>query len=396
MIPGTGTINDYGDFISNCTLGQLPYKIPVSSLNDVQLYIDIGVTKPSTILYELIHTCGPNAGMIETLATSSYVIGQNKSDRWYGVFKNLTGATDPNCFVIAITLDSNIYFSEEYCIETCDGPTSIEGCYGNLDPLISTDCNGIYFGVHAGTDTPLGDSSIVYRHKVFMRGIEVTTSGIKNTYRQGRTRTFRTERDKLFLFWSEIIPEWYLDEVDAVMFRGEVNIDGTRYLLNETAYEKVDECLKQWKPSATFKESCYQSFSCETDPCAEPPEECCDPVILSATTDIIGEESQDSGFPPTTPDEIAPTIVVHAVVDGIVVVTGTTDPVTGIASGNNTITCAGFAGVRVLIMRGTLPLPGIDPGGGADYYTKALGSATITLNSNMVANEFIYIETIPF
>lgn len=396
MLPGTGTITNYGNYISNCTLGQLPYKIPVNSLSDVQLYIDIGLVKPTTVLYELIHTCGPNAGSIETLASTTYVIGQDKNDRWFGVFKGLTGATDPSCFVIAITLDANIYFSEEYCIETCDDLKYIQGCYGNLDPLISTDCNGIYFGVHSGTGTVLGDSSVTYRHKVFLRGVEVTISAIKNNYKQGRTRTFRTEKEKIFLLWSEIIPEWYLEDVDAVLFRGEVSIDGTNYLLNETAYEKVDECLKQWKPIATLKESCYQSFSCEADPCAEPPEECCDPVVINAVTNIITEESQDSGYPPATPDDIQPTIVVHAVVDGTVITTGTVAPVTGFTSGSTVVSCSGFAGVRVLIMRGTLPLPGVNPGGGVSYYTKNIGDAFITFSDPLVNGEFVYIETIPF
>jgi len=394
MIPGTGTISDYANFTSNCTLGQLPYKIPINNLSDVQLYIDIGVTKPTLIGYELIHTCGPLAGTVEALATTDYLVGQDKNDRWFGVFKNLTGGTNLNCFVIAITLDGNIYFSEEYCIDSCQNPTSIEGCYGNLDPSISTDCNGIYFGGHAGTDTPLGTTTIRYRHKVFLRGVEITASAFKNTFKQGRTRTFRTEGEKLFKFWSELVPEWYISEVNGVFFRGQVVINGTTYLLNETLFDKVEECLKQWKTDATFKESCYQSYSCEDDPCAEAPESCCDPVVINATIDEVEEESQSSGYPPT-PEATAPTITIHAIVDGTVVVTGTTDPVTGLTSGNAVVSCNGFAGVRVLVFRGQFPLPGIDPGGGESFYTKNLADNFITFSENLVNDEYIYIETIP-
>lgn len=393
MIPGLGTISDYGDYISNCTLGQLPYKIPVTGLSDVQLYINIGSVKPSTVLYELIHTCGPNAGLVETLATTSYVIGQNKDNQWYGVFKDFTGAGSLNCFVIAITLDSTIYFSEEYCIDSCQSPASVEGCYGNLDPELSTDCNGIYFGVHAGTGDALGDTSITYRHKIFMRGIEITLASIKNSFKQGRTRTFRTEKEKLFQFWSEIIPEWYLVEVDSVFYRGEVKIGGIRYLLNETLYEKPDECLKQWLPKATFKESCYQSFSCEDDPCALPPESCCDPVIIGVAVDTIAEESQSSGLP-LPPPEPGSIIVIQSVIGGVTTVSGTVSPVTGLSNGSTVVSCSDFDGVRVMIFRGTLPLPGINPGGGGSYFTKNLADTFITFSDPLVTNEFVYIETI--
>lgn len=396
MIPGTGTITDYGNFSNNCVAGQMPYKIPVNSISDIQLFIDIGTTKPTTVLYELIHTCGMLAGTVDTLATTSYVIGQNKNNRWYGVFKDFTGATQPlNCFVIAITLDSNIYFSDEYCVEQCNDAVAIEGCYGNLDAKLSTDCNGIYFGFHAGEDDPLGDTRVRYKHKVFLRDVDVTLDSYKNTFKQGITRTFRTESEKIFKMWAEIIPEWYFSSVAAVLRRGEVNINGTRYLLNATEFEKVDECMKQWSPASTFKESCFQSFSCEADPCADPPESCCDPVVISVTVDTIADESQSSANPPPPGIYEAP-VIIEAVVDGVVVVSGTTDPVSGIVNGSTTITCNAFAGVRVFVVRGGLPLPGIDPGGGQAHYIKALANNFITLvNGPLVSGETIYIETIP-
>ena len=77
MIQGTGPISNYGNYINNCQRHQWPYKIPVESLNDIQLYIDIGGLAPDVILYELIHTCGPFANTTEVLTTSNYIIGQN-------------------------------------------------------------------------------------------------------------------------------------------------------------------------------------------------------------------------------------------------------------------------------------------------------------------------------
>lgn len=278
MIQGTGTISNYGAYISNCTKRQWPYKIPVRNLSDVQLFIDIG-GQPDYAQYQLIHTCGPHAGTIETLTTSSYVIGQKPNDDWYGVFKNFDDTEFPlSCFVIGITLTFGvldvIYFSEEYCIDdTCDNLTLIKACYGNLDNKISYGCDGVYFGRHATENTPLGDPTVYYQHQIYLRDVEVTLSAIKNTFKKGRTRNFRTEKEKIRQFWAELIPEWYIDTVDAIFYRGEVIVGDTTYLVEATNFEKLDECLKSWKPSATFNENCYQSFSCEENPCLPPEEE---------------------------------------------------------------------------------------------------------------------------
>lgn len=278
MIRGSGTIANYGAYISNCTKKQWPYKIPVTSISDIQLFIDIG-GQPDYAQYQLIHTCGPYAGEIETLTTSSYIIGQKPNDDWYGVFKNFEETEFPlSCFVIGITLTFGlldvIYFSEEYCVDNpCDNLTLIKACYGNLNNKISYGCDGVYFGRHATENTPLGDPTVYYQHQTYLREVDVTRSAIKNTFKQGRTRNFRTEKERIYQFWSEIIPEWYIDTIDAIFFRGEVIVGDTQYLVDATNFEKLDECLKSWKPSATFKDSCYQSFSCEENPCLPPSEE---------------------------------------------------------------------------------------------------------------------------
>lgn len=272
MIRGTGTISNYGSYISNCTLGQKPYKIPVNNLQDVQLFIDIG-GQPDFAHVQLIHTCGPYAGTIETLFTTSYVIGQKPNDDWYGVFRHFEDTEFPlSCFVIGITLTFGlldvIYFSEEYCIETtCNNLTLVKSCYGTLDNRLSYGCDGTYFGKHATENTPLGNPNVYYRHQIYLRDVEVTLKSIKNTFKQGRTRNFRTEKEKIYQFWAELIPEWYIDTIDAIFYRGEVLVGDTTYLVDGTSFEKLDECNKTWKPSATFKGSCYQSFSCEQNIC---------------------------------------------------------------------------------------------------------------------------------
>lgn len=295
MIQGTGTISNYVNYTNNCTQKQMPYKIPVPTLRDVQLYIDIGDVKPNAVQYELIHTCGSLGGTVETLTTSSYVIGQDTLDRWYGVFKNFDPIGNPlNCFVIAITLDfgsySWIFFSDEYCIENNCGIDLVllKGCYGLINNKLAHDCQGVYFGTHAGEPSvSVGDKTIVYRHQFYIREMELTLTSIKNSFKQGRTRNFRTEKEKIYTFLAELVPEWYIIEIDALFYRGEVFIGSTKYLVNETQFEKVEDCKRMWKPTVTLKDSCYLSFTCESDPCAEielPP--CCDPLGVTAIVEV--------------------------------------------------------------------------------------------------------------
>ena len=287
MVLGTGTISNYSAYTRNCALGQWAYKVPVNNIAGVQLFIDIGATKPDAIQYQLIHTCGASAGVIDILSTSSYIVAQDTTGRWYGVFKNFD-SIPVTCFVIAITLTiggtDRIYFSDEYCVDNyCKTLTLIKGCYGNLDNRISYDCNGIYFGTHAGEDPAMGDATVVYKHELYLREVEVSLLSIKNSFKGGRTRNFRTEKEKIYQFLADFVPEWYLNYIDAVFYRGEVYIDGIKYLVNETQFEKIDDCKRTWKPTATLKESCFQSFSCEEDPCAAPVETCCDATSVTAS-----------------------------------------------------------------------------------------------------------------
>lgn len=395
MIAGQGTIANYNSYISNCQAGQMSYRIPVNNLADVQLYVYLG-SDPSTMVLaamtiELIHTCGPTSGQIEALTTTDYVVGQDSNGSWYGVFKNLTGAT-PTCFVVAITFTfdtidgpvENIYFSEEYCVENiCNSLTLIKGCYGNLNNQLAYDCEDIYFGTHAGPAAAMGNTSIKYNHELYLRHVEVTKSAIKNTFKQGRTRSFRTEKEKIFQFSAEFVPAWYMDEIDAVFYRGEVYVGGIKRLVNETQFEQIEPCKQMWKPAATFKESCYKSFSCETNPCDAPAQVCCDPVIISVdVTDTPNGSNMN-------------TIVIEARVGQTPVVTGTSDPVTGISAGSTVISCSGFAGVRVQIERGHIPLYSIDETDGTAYYTKVLADGFITLSVALVEDELLYIQTIP-
>ncbi len=107
---------------------------------------------------------------------------------------------------------------------------------------------------------------------------------------------------------------------------------------------------------------------------------------------IISNVSAGTVIPVLT---IPGTVVIEDVIGEDYVITGTTEIVTGLSDGSNTITCAAFIGVRVIVIRGNVPIPGIDPGDGSKYFTKSLLSDYITLNTPLVEGEFIRIQTIP-
>lgn len=93
--------------------------------------------------------------------------------------------------------------------------------------------------------------------------------------------------------------------------------------------------------------------------------------------------------------DVPNTVVIEDVIGEEPVITGTTEIVTGLTDGSNTITSNAFIGVRVIVIRGNIPIPGIDPGDGSNYFTKTLNSDFITLNNPLVEGEFIRIQTIP-
>lgn len=89
------------------------------------------------------------------------------------------------------------------------------------------------------------------------------------------------------------------------------------------------------------------------------------------------------------------TVVAESVIGEELVITGTTEAITGISEDSNTITSNAFIGVRVIVIRGNIPIPGIDPGDGSKFFTKQLNSDFITLNEPLVLGEFFRIQTIP-
>lgn len=319
MVQGAGTIADYGNYVYNCTLGQWNYKIPIESLTDIQLYADAS----SIGSLELIWTCSAGQGTVESISPAASVVGTDPvTGNPYVLIQGISGSTTASCFVIGMSSGGNMYFSQEYCIESvcaAQGLGLVDGCYGNLDPLISVDREGIYFGEGGG---------IAYKHTFRMRNTEVTLNAIRNDFKSGRTRNFRTESVDIFKFWGDAIPEWYMPHVDAVFKRGEVfiydNTKGvtTKYIVESTAYEKADECVKLWKPFVLLRANQYQSFSCEPDPCAVvqvdsggvPLPACCDPAVTGATVEFLEGNTVTLNFTPCEPTPGNGYIILYRVV----------------------------------------------------------------------------------
>lgn len=102
-----------------------------------------------------------------------------------------------------------------------------------------------------------------------------------------------------------------------------------------------------------------------------------------------------TGLPTPPVLDIPETVVIESAIDGVISITGTLETVSGLSSGSNTVTSNAFIGVRVIVIRGNVPIPGIDPLDGSQYFTKALMSDFITLSEDLAPEEFIRIQTIP-
>lgn len=108
---------------------------------------------------------------------------------------------------------------------------------------------------------------------------------------------------------------------------------------------------------------------------------------------INGEYFRVEGFVPIVP-AIPDYIILEARVDQNIVQLGAQDPVFGITDGSYTVSCPFFANRQVRVTRGSVILPGVDPGDGSDYYIKNFADDYITYINPLVRGEYIKIETL--
>jgi hypothetical protein len=87
-------------------------------------------------------------------------------------------------------------------------------------------------------------------------------------------------------------------------------------------------------------------------------------------------------------------VTIESVIGSSVVIKGTTEVVVGLSAGSTTISSNAFLNQDVNIIRGNVPIPGIDPLDGSNFFTKVTASTLITLNTPLVAGEYLKIQTV--
>src|SRR4051812_25085708 len=307
----------YGYYLDDCQRGpcQLPYKAPLPGVAYLQTYVDFGAYKPIAITFFVQDTC--NTTHQEQVIANNYVVGQTPEGNWYGVFKYFNDPVTPvTTFVLWLSamLDVNgiptqkTYFSEHLVVEPCLPLTKIKACQPESATTTGFDVNGLYYGLPVNLDF-LGQGQVRYFHIAYVRFGKARELPPKATYTASIVKNFRTIVEKNWSLETEIVPRWYKDLLLAIYARGEIEVGGTPYLVNELAFEALNDDDLMWKPFATLKATDRLYFGCADDVCSE----CCSPDVISATTqsnsasDSDSEESpSDSGGEESPSDSASP------------------------------------------------------------------------------------------
>lgn len=98
---------------------------------------------------------------------------------------------------------------------------------------------------------------------------------------------------------------------------------------------------------------------------------------------------------PVPPDNIGNYIIIESVTGGILQITGTTQPVTGLQAGSTSIQCSDFINKEIKIIRGSIFVSGINKGDGSTYFSHTPASDIIVLSNPIDPGEYIRIEAFP-
>jgi hypothetical protein len=117
------------------------------------------------------------------------------------------------------------------------------------------------------------------------------------------------------------------------------------------------------------------------------------PINLRRNMGVFFVGPATGGNIPTIPVQY-PIITVESVIGISVVITGTGQVINGLQAGSSVVSSNAFAGLSVNIIRGNVPIPGINPTDGSNYFTKDVSSVSITFNTPLVAGEYVKIQTV--
>lgn len=293
------TIDQYPSYVHNCLRDRAcerPFGAPLPGIEQLQLYVDFGVYKPSLLQFYLQSTC--TAAAPEQLFPDNYVVGQTPEGRWYGVFKFFSPPLQPvTSFVMWLSAMvaapggdvEKTFFSEQLMVEPCQPLTKVKACQPEDATTTGFDYNGLYYGKPVNDDF-LGVAEVRYFHIAWVRLGKVREFANKATFVQSLVRNFRTTIETTYQLETELVPRWYKDVLLAIYARGAVQVDdGPTYLVSELAFEALLDNDLTWKPFARLLRTTRLYFGCDESVCGE----CCSPTVTSATA--TSDEESASG-----------------------------------------------------------------------------------------------------
>lgn len=270
------------NFLYNCTRNascQPRYLVPIRSLADLMLYVEFPFGKPTSVFFNLVDCSGVPTEVI----FCNYVIGQKPDGGWYGVF---TGAAPTELSGDEFYLQgifSSIsgfqykYFSEYISFDQCDPLTRMNACYPDEPAAAQAfDCNGIYYGYHAGAGESLGNALLRYYHWAFVRKGKVIERNTKMTFNLFKSRrAYRNEISSSAVFEFERVPTFYKNIIIGILSRGNIEIDGKEYVLDEEQEFSVSTNEEQmWAMDPVLTDICKQYFGCNESNCVPAPPPC--------------------------------------------------------------------------------------------------------------------------
>lgn len=274
----------------NCTRNpqcQRAWYIPVNDLLSLDLYFELPFM-PATYTLTMVALNGVQTQLVSGL----YIVGEHPKG-YYGVFSNLVAAGSvPDCFYIKGEFSFNqttaVFYSNDFRYNDCNSLTKVEGCYNNVDAGVNAyDINGLYYGYPVNGEY-LGNNNWRYYHNASVRFAKVTNTKHKLSVSLFNSkRAFKSQTSKVYNFASEVVPEFYKDEIMAVISRGNITIGNKPYSVSDEVDLSVHtEDSGLWVMDIPLSVSINTYFSCKTTVCRALPDVCCNPTEMEISSDI--------------------------------------------------------------------------------------------------------------
>lgn len=297
-------------FRYNCTRNrscQKEFFIPTTGLCDFMLYFELPFI-PETYTIDIVDTC---SGIANPATVINYVFARHTGG-FYGVVGGMVASNVPSQFYIKASMfhtngNEALFYSNDFEIVTCEILTRISSCYN--DPAKGTeafDTNGVYYGFPVNADYR-GNPDLRYYHFLNVRKGSVIGNKTKLSLSAFNYRSvYKAQATQQYNFFSESVPEFYKEEIVAVMARGNVVIDGKPYqVADEVDISVNDEDSQLWGMNFPLNKTLFSYYSCRATNCVfEPclavvipePETCCEPVILGQAVEVVDDTPTNPGY----------------------------------------------------------------------------------------------------